>query len=201
MNKKIKDINGQAIPLKGNDIDTDRIIPARFMKCLTFDGLGQFAFYDERFEENGSEKVHPLNSPVYKDHSILITNNNFGCGSSREHAPWALYGIGIRCIIAQSYAEIFAGNCSSLGIPALIVNEEISLKLQQDVEKNPDLSMEIDLKSKTIRLSDKSYPFDMPETYRQALLEGRWDSTSMLLDSLDEIKKRHNSIPKLNISS
>ncbi|MDA3811962.1 MAG: 3-isopropylmalate dehydratase small subunit, partial [Spirochaetaceae bacterium] len=145
MIEKITKITGKAIPISGNDIDTDRIIPARFMKCLTFNGLGQFAFYDERFDEDGKEKDHPFNSAEYKNSSILITNRNFGCGSSREHAPWALSGMGIKCIIAQSYAEIFAGNCSSLGIPAIIVPEEISLELQEKIRENPDFTIEVDL--------------------------------------------------------
>jgi 3-isopropylmalate/(R)-2-methylmalate dehydratase small subunit len=195
MIRKIIEIQGNPLPLQGNDIDTDRIIPARFMKCLTFDGLGQFAFYDERFEENGTKKNHPLNNGAYEGHSVLISNRNFGCGSSREHAPWALYGIGIRCIIAQSYAEIFAGNCNSLGIPAVTVSEEVCLKLQKGAELNPRLTFNIDLKAKEIRTDIGNYPFRMPETYRQALLEGKWDSTSMLLESLEEIKKRHMNIP------
>lgn len=194
MMKKIQQIRGRAIPLKGNDIDTDRIIPARFMKCLTFDGLGQFAFYDVRFNERGEEKSHPLNSPEYKGHSILITNSNFGCGSSREHAPWALSGIGIRCIIAQSYAEIFANNCSSLGIPALIVDEETATKLQSVVSENPKTEIEVDLMTRTLTAGEEIFSFDMPETYRMALIEGKWDTTSMLMESLEDIKRKHLSL-------
>jgi 3-isopropylmalate/(R)-2-methylmalate dehydratase small subunit len=197
MIRKINNIEGKAIPLIGNDIDTDRIIPARFMKCLTFDGLGQFAFYDERFEENGAEKNHPLNNTIYSGHSILITNRNFGCGSSREHAPWALHGIGIRCIIAQSYAEIFAGNCNSLGIPAVLVSEEICKQLQNDVQQNPDLSLSVDLNLMEIHSENGSFPFNMQESYRMALVEGKWDSTSMLLESLGKIKKKHINLPQL----
>lgn len=195
MIEKIERLTGNAIPLQGNDIDTDRIIPARFMKCLTFDGLGQFAFYDVKYEENGTEKDHILNSAAYAGHSILITNRNFGCGSSREHAPWALKGMGIRCIIAQSYAEIFANNCSSLGIPALIVDEETCGKLQKLATDEPSLSLDIDLNAKKIIAGDKSFGFTMPETYRLALIEGKWDTTSMLLESLGEIKSKHVGLP------
>jgi len=190
VNREIKKISGRAIPLRGNDIDTDRIIPARFMKCLTFNGLGQFAFYDERFEEEGSEKDHPLNSGKYKDFSILVTNLNFGCGSSREHAPWALSGIGVKCIIAQSYAEIFAGNCSSLGIPALIVDEKDCNKIQDLIENNPQSSIDIDLEKKELKFDSLLLKFDIPETYRLALIEGKWDTTSMLLENIELIKKR-----------
>ncbi len=194
MIKKIQQITGQAIPLKGNDIDTDRIIPARFMKCLTFDGLGQFAFYDVRFSDKGEEKDHPLNSPDYAGHSVLITNRNFGCGSSREHAPWALSGIGIKCIIAQSYAEIFANNCSSLGIPALIVDEETVTKLQNKVSAHPETEIKVNLLTGTLTLGEENFSFDMPETYRKALVEGKWDTTSMLMENLEAIKKKNQTL-------
>lgn len=192
---KIEKISGKAIPIIGNDIDTDRIIPARFMKCLTFEGLGQFAFYDERFEEDGTEKEHPLNSARFREHSIIVTNRNFGCGSSREHAPWALFGIGVKCIIAQSYAEIFANNCSSLGIPAVIAPEDTCRKLQELIETEPDSDFKINLKEKTISTGKYSFDFDMPETYRLALLEGKWDTTSMLLENMEEIKRKNHELP------
>ena len=192
MNKEIKRISGKAIPLRGNDIDTDRIIPARFMKCLTFKGLGQFAFYDERFEEDGSERDHPLNKSKYKDYSIMVTNLNFGCGSSREHAPWALSGIGVKCIIAQSFAEIFAGNCSSLGIPALIAEEKDCNKIQDIVENNPQSFIDVDLEKKEISIDSLVFKFDISETYRLALIEGKWDTTSMLMENIDIIKERNN---------
>ena len=199
MIEKITNISGKGIPVRGNDIDTDRIIPARFMKCLTFNGLGQFAFYDARFEEDGSEKDHPLNNKEYDGHSILITNRNFGCGSSREHAPWALYGIGIKCIIAQSYAEIFAGNCSSLGIAALIVSEEDSHSIQSYIENTPQASIDVDIALKTIQVDQQVFSFNMPETYRLALLDGKWDTTSMLLEGMDVIKDKHNDLPKMKM--
>lgn len=197
MSDKINKIKGQAIPLRGNDIDTDRIIPARFMKCLTFDGLGQFAFYDERFEDDGSEKDHPLNAAVYNNHSILVSNRNFGCGSSREHAPWALKGLGIKCVIAQSFAEIFAGNCSSLGMAAIIVSEETCLEIQSEVEGHPDVILEVDLVGGVINLSGKSLDFTMPETYRSALVEGKWDTTSILMENLSKIRAKHESLSQL----
>jgi 3-isopropylmalate/(R)-2-methylmalate dehydratase small subunit len=194
MNEILK-IQGKAVPLAGDDIDTDRIIPARFMKCLTFDGLGEYAFYDVRFNDDGSEKDHPLNKEIYQGHSILVSNRNFGCGSSREHAPWALYGIGIRAIIAQSYAEIFAGNCSSLGIPTVIVSPEICQKIQGLIEENPSMDWEIDLISCTIKSEKETFEFTMAETYRQGLIRGEWDTTGVLLESLDLVEAKNKELP------
>ena len=195
MNEKIKVITGNAIPLKGDDIDTDRIIPARFMKCLTFEGLGQFAFYDVKYKETGEEKEYILNSPEFEGHSILLTNRNFGCGSSREHAPWALKGMGITCIIPQSYGEIFANNCSSLGIPALIVEKDITEELQRMVLGDPTLPISVDLLSKKLVAGEKVYSFDIPENYRLALVEGKWDTTSMLMENLEEIRRKNDQLP------
>lgn len=198
MNEKITGITGRAIPLEGDDIDTDRIIPARFMKCLTFDGLGQFAFYDMRFDEKGGEKNHVLNDPLYRGNPILLCNRNFGCGSSREHAPWALRGMGIRCIIAQSFGEIFANNCSSLGIPALAVDEKSARELQRLAAENPESEFAVDLRGGTLRCEGREFPFRMPENYRIALTEGRWDTTSMLLENLEEIRKKNRELPAFN---
>ncbi|MBN2658028.1 MAG: 3-isopropylmalate dehydratase small subunit [Spirochaetales bacterium] len=195
MNEKIIEITGKAVPLRGDDIDTDRIIPARFMKCLTFDGLGQFAFYDVKYGEKGEEKEHVLNSPDFKGHAILISGRNFGCGSSREHAPWALKGMGIRCIIARSYAEIFANNCSSLGIPALAVDENIADELLKMVEDDPAVDFSIDLLGKRLYSGNRTFPFHIPENYRLALVEGRWDTTSMLMESLEDIERANKRLP------
>ncbi|MDC7223244.1 MAG: 3-isopropylmalate dehydratase small subunit [Spirochaetales bacterium] len=195
---EIRKITAQAVPVSGDDIDTDRIIPARFMKCLTFDGLGEYAFYDVRFNTDGEEKDHPLNKAEFKDHQILLSNRNFGCGSSREHAPWALYGIGIRAIIAESYAEIFAGNCSNLGIAAVTLPHGGCEELIRMVEADPNLEITIDLESKEVRAGEKVYALDQPETYRLALTEGQWDTTSLLLDSLDRIDRVHGDLPRFN---
>jgi 3-isopropylmalate/(R)-2-methylmalate dehydratase small subunit len=117
--EKIAKIEGKGVYVTGNDIDTDRVIPARFMKCVTFDGLGEYLFYDVRFNKDGSSKGHPLDNPKHKGATILLSGANFGCGSSREHAPQALQKFGMRAVIAESFAEIFAGNCTSLGIPCI----------------------------------------------------------------------------------
>jgi len=194
--KEIGKVTGQAVPVRGDDIDTDRIIPARFMKCLTFDGLGEYAFYDVRFDVNGDKKDHPLNEEVYQGSNILVSNRNFGCGSSREHAPWALYGIGIRAVVAESFAEIFAGNCNSLGMPAVILSHEECGELQDLLEKDPALAVELDMEKSVLTAGNKTYTFTMPETYRKALVSGQWDTTALLLDSLGAIGMKNEELPR-----
>ena len=177
-----KQVIGTGIPVSGNDIDTDRIIPARFMKCVTFEGLEQYAFYDVRFDAEGQPKAHPFNEARYQKGSVLIVNKNFGCGSSREHAPQALMRFGMRAVIGESFAEIFAGNCTALGIPAVTALAEDIGGLMQAVKNEPSSSMTIDLETKTATCGDLSIPIDMPESSRQSLVEGAWDTTAQLLD-------------------
>src|ERR1700749_4045014 len=141
---KITSITGRAVNVPGNDIDTDRIIPARFMRCIVFDGLGEFAFYDVRKNADGSNKAHPLNDPRFKGASILLSGANFGCGSSREHAPQALYRFGFRAIIAESFAEIFFGNCTTLGIPCVTASAKDIQFLANEIERNPKLEVTVD---------------------------------------------------------
>ena len=147
---KMEIIEGRGIPLPGNDIDTDRIIPARFMKCITFDGLGQYVFYDERFDESGSKKGHPFNDEKFLDSSILIVNKNFGCGSSREHAPQALLRFGIKALIGESFAEIFAGNCTVMGIPTVTAPHDAIENIMMVVEEKPETPIQINLLTKKL---------------------------------------------------
>ena len=193
----IADYSGKAIPLPGNDIDTDRIIPARFMLSTTFRGLGRYAMFDERFDANDNKKDHPFNAEKYTGHSVLLVNKNFGCGSSREHAPWSLYDFGVRMIIGESFAEIFAGNCNSLGIPALCVGQKDAGELMAMVENDGDLQISADLRKKTISAGSKTFKFDMPESYRRALVNGKWDTTSILLENSDKIRKVGEKLPYL----
>jgi 3-isopropylmalate/(R)-2-methylmalate dehydratase small subunit len=130
-------ITGTAVPIKGNDIDTDRIIPARYLKEVTFARMGDYPFFDERFDASGKKKDHPLNDPEYKGASLLFVNKNFGCGSSREHAPQALYRFGIQAIVGESFAAIFAGNCTIMGVPTVTVSAKDMEQVMKSVEENP----------------------------------------------------------------
>ena len=191
-------VSGRCIPVRGNDIDTDRIIPARYMKVVSFDGLGEFAFYDERFNSDGSIKSHPFNQDAYKGFSILLVNKNFGCGSSREHAPQSLYRAGIRAVIGESFAEIFEGNCRSMGIPAVTVSAEVIETLMSEVELHPDMEMEIDIKSSEISFNNKGYALNIPDTTRSSMLGGTWDSTASLLASKEAIIAKVEELPYIN---
>src|SRR5438309_230832 len=148
--EKISQISGTAVVVPGHDIDTDRIIPARFMKCVTFDGLGAYLFYDVRFDKNGASKNHPLDKPEHKGATILFSGRNFGCGSSREHAPQALQKFGIRAVVAESFAEIFAGNCTTLGIPCIMLGEGDLARFAEIVQRTPQTKIVIDLASESI---------------------------------------------------
>jgi len=187
---QITQISGTGVPVRGDDLDTDRIIPARYMKCVTFDGLGEFMFYDVRFDENGTPKDHPLNGDRYKDASILISGNNFGCGSSREHAPQAIYRYGIRAIIAEGFAEIFFGNSTTLGLPCVTVSREDRETLQQLVEKDANTEISIDLENKTITAGGQTFHCDIRESAREVLMNGHWDPIADLLENnaaIDEV--------------
>src|SRR5919197_6455079 len=134
---KITQVSGTAVPIRGNDIDTDRIIPARYLKEVTFARMGDYPFFDERFDPSGNKKDHPFNDPEYKGASILFVNKNFGCGSSREHAPQALYRFGINAIVGESFAAIFAGNCTMMGLPAVTVSHAEIETMMKTVENDP----------------------------------------------------------------
>ena len=192
---KIKEFRGKGISIRGNDIDTDRIIPARFMKCVTFEGLGKYAFNDERVDENGKSKGHPFDDEKYIGHPVLVSNANFGCGSSREHAPQALKDWGIRALICESFAEIFAGNCSSLGMPAITLGKDEIEALQSLVENDSDLEISIDLETMKVRAGSKEWTASMSEAYRNALLDGSWDSTAVLLKSASQIDAVARELP------
>jgi len=188
-------ISGRGIPVMENDIDTDRIIPARFMKCVTFDGLGEYAFYDERYDEAGNTKAHPLNDPRYAGASILIVQRNFGCGSSREHAPQALARAGIQALIGESYAEIFAGNCTVMGIPAVSLRADDIVELERMVRSTPTLEITINLAHEEVRAADRTWKLSMKETYRRALASGTWDSTAELLAHRGAIENKATTLP------
>lgn len=185
--EKITKVEGKGVFVPGNDIDTDRIIPARFMKCVTFDGLGQYSFYDVRFNKDGSSKNHPLDKPEHKGASILFSGANFGCGSSREHAPQALQKFGIRAIVAQNFAEIFFGNSTTLGIPCVTMNAEQIETIGGLIAKNPGEKISLDLATKTITFAGQKFGFELKDGAREALMKGEWDALGQLLDGKAEV--------------
>ena len=192
---KITQVRGTALPMRGNDIDTDRIIPARYLKQATFARMGDYPFYDERYNETGKKKDHPFNDPEYGGAAILFVNKNFGCGSSREHAPQALYRFGIHAIVGESFAAIFAGNCTMMGVPTVTVSAKEIDQLIKSVEENPRTEYTVDLQGKTLCYGDQKIAIDLPETYRNALTTGYWDSTALLRANLDQVKKTAAKLP------
>ena len=188
---KISQISGKCISLIGNDIDTDRIIPARFLKCVSFDSLGKSVFEDDRKTLEGS---HPFDLKENQDSSILIVNSNFGCGSSREHAPQALIRWGIRAIIGESFAEIFYSNCIAIGIPCFTLPK----KSIQDIQKynfNKKLFLEIDLKNSSAKSEDLNFDLEIKESSKNMFLTGEWDATAALLENELLIERKSRQLP------
>jgi len=206
-------VEGSGIPIRGNDIDTDQIIPARFMKVVTFDGLGEFAFFDLRFDDEDNPKDHPMNEERFQDANVMVVNANFGCGSSREHAPQALMRWGIDAIIGESFAEIFAGNCLALGIPTVTADHETINALQQWVDDNPDGDIEVDVRAETVTYgvpesSDSGADqnsesselgneinVSVDRAQREALVEGNWDTTALMKANQNAIDETADSLP------
>lgn len=193
----VASVEGSGIPVRGNDIDTDQIIPARFLKVVTFDGLGQFAFFDQRFDDEDNQKEHPFNEEKYQGANILVVNANFGCGSSREHAPQALMRWGIDAVIGESFAEIFAGNCLALGIPTITADGETVQALQDWTEANPDETIEIDVESETVTYDGETIDVAVDGAQRKALVEGIWDTTALMKSNADAIAATAESLPYL----
>jgi len=192
---KITFVVGRAVTVPGNDIDTDRIIPARFMKCVTFDGLGEFLFYDVRKQSDGSDRDHPLNDPRFTGATILLSGANFGCGSSREHAPQAIQKYGFRAVVAENFAEIFFGNCTTLGIPCFTATREDIAKVSAAVQANPRIDVALDLVKQEIRYGNLSVKAMLRESDRDALVNGRWDAIGELLDGRPAVTERAKSLP------
>ncbi len=193
---EISYIKGKCISLIGNDIDTDRIIPARFLKCVNFDLLGESVFEDDRKTLKGK---HPFDLEENKNATILIVNSNFGCGSSREHAPQALMRWGIKAIIGESFADIFYSNCIAIGIPCFTLSKK-SIQKIQNYSNNKFLFLEIDLKNSLAKSKDLSLNLEIKESSRKMFLSGEWDATSMLLENETLIEKKFNDLPYLKFN-
>jgi len=191
-------IEGRGIPLPGDDIDTDRIIPARYLREITFEPLGKYAFFDERYDEKGKPRAHPLNDPRFQGGQILIVGRNFGCGSSREHAPQSLMRMGITAFIGESFAEIFSGNCTALGLPAARVSHEDAQVIAELVTADPRATVSMDLDAAAINVSGRRFNFTMPDSDRRSLLTGEWDTTSVLLSNEKGIRTTAARIPYVN---
>ena len=192
--EKITSVSGRGVYVAGNDIDTDRIIPARFMKCVTFDGLGEYLFYDVRKDEDGNDREHALNDPRFKGASILVSNANFGCGSSREHAPQAIYRYGLRAVIAESFAEIFFGNCTTLGVPCVTATAEDVKALAAAIEADPGAEITIDVENARVGGAGLDFPVVVPEAAHEALTSGRWDPIADLQAGAAEVDERVKSL-------
>ena len=191
----VEHVSGTAIPVRGNDIDTDQIIPARYMKVVTFEGLGEYAFYDLRFDDDGNLKDHPFNEDRFQGASVLVVNANFGCGSSREHAPQALKRWGIDAVVGESFAEIFAGNCLALGIPTVTADQESIADLQNYVEANPDAELAIDVADETVTYDEQVVDASVDDAQRKALVDGEWDTTSLMAANAEQVQKTAQSLP------
>ncbi len=174
-----RQVVGRGIPVPGNDIDTDRIIPARFLKAVTFEGLGEHAFEDARKQE----PEHPFNQAAYQGAGVLVVGQNFGCGSSREHAPQALMRWGIRAIVGGSFGEIFFGNCTTLGLPCLVASLDDIAWLQRAIGRAPGEPVTVDVERQEVRLGDRVIPARIPDGPRHQLVGGTWDSTAVLLEA------------------
>ena len=195
--EKITSITGPAVYVPGNDIDTDRIIPARFMKCIVFDGLGEFLFYDVRKNADGTDRPHPLNEARFKRATILLSGANFGCGSSREHAPQAIQKYGFKAVIAENFAEIFLGNCTTLGLPCATASREDIAKIAAVVAQEPTTDVVIDVVKQEVRFAGHTVKAEVRASARDALIHGRWDPIGELIDGLPAVQTTAAKLPYL----
>ena len=189
----ITEVSGTGVPIPGNDVDTDQILPARFMKEVTFDNMADYLFYDARRDEDGEFNDHPLNR--FEGANIAVVNKNFGCGSSREHAPQAMMRWGIDGVVGESFAEIFADNCKSLGIPAATADMETVTTLQAWTEANPDGDIEIDVETETVTYDGNAVDVDIDDAMQEALVDGIWDTTALMYGNLRKVERTVANLP------
>jgi 3-isopropylmalate/(R)-2-methylmalate dehydratase small subunit len=191
----IESIEGRGLPLRGNDIDTDRIIPARHPRAITFEGLGRYVFEDERAAADGR---HPFDDDRFQAAKVLVVNRNFGSGSSREHAPQALHRWGIDAIVGESFAEIFYANCAAIGVPCLTLDPQQIESLQSLLEEAPETQLRIDLAGRRIEAGDAAFSAGLPEGERHSFLSGQWDALGLLLDNPDAVEQTRRRLPYLS---
>jgi 3-isopropylmalate/(R)-2-methylmalate dehydratase small subunit len=191
----IKKVTGRAVPVEGDDIDTDRIIPARYMRCVTFDGLGEFLFRDIRQTPEGKSTNHPIDQAQFKGSTILVSGMNFGCGSSREHAPQAIVRAGFKAVIAGNFAEIFFGNSTTLGLPCVTAKKEDLEALTQLIKDEPSTEVQIDLEKLNVTAGKLSFSVGMKASAQQGLLSGRYDAIADLLANLPKVKELAKQLP------
>jgi 3-isopropylmalate/(R)-2-methylmalate dehydratase small subunit len=189
----VRRVAGTGVPVRGNDVDTDQILPARFMKEVTFDNMGEYVFYDARRDDDGEPNDHPFNE--YRGASILVVNKNFGCGSSREHAPQGLMRWGVRAVVGETFAEIFADNCKSMGIPAATADTETVEELQAFIEENPEAGLELDVERERVRFDGREVDVDIDDSTREALVEGIWDTTAVMQSNMDLVRETADALP------
>jgi 3-isopropylmalate/(R)-2-methylmalate dehydratase small subunit len=196
---KITSLTGRALAVPGNDIDTDQIIPARFLKAITFDGLGEGLFADARKAVTAAGQVHPLDDARFRGAKILLSGANFGCGSSREHAPQAIQKFGFRAVVAESYAEIFFGNATTIGLPCVSADRADIARLTAAVEANPALDVTVDLVAQEIRFGGETARLTMRDSARNALIHGRWDPIGELLEGAAAVAATASELPYLAV--
>ncbi len=187
---RVQSVTGRALPLRGHDIDTDRIIPARYLRAISFEGLQQHVFADDR-----SDPAHPFNAPQYQGAHVLLVNRNFGCGSSREHAPQALQRWGIQALVGEGYSEIFFGNSVTIGLPCLTVSPGEIEQLMKRVEADPATTLTVDVERLRIAAGDLTMSATMPRSAHEALTTGLWDGTGLLLADFDQVRQLADSLP------
>jgi 3-isopropylmalate/(R)-2-methylmalate dehydratase small subunit len=193
--RSIDTISGRAVPLRGDEIDTDRIIPARFLKCVSFEGLETHVFEDDRKQLAERGQMHSFSNPAYSGARILIVNGNFGCGSSREHAPQAIQRWGIRAVVGESFSEIFAGNSVAMGMPCLTVSARDAEALLSAVEANPQTEVTVSVASQTVEVDGRTFAAAVPAGAREAFTAGTWDATALLLDDFQQVRKVAANLP------
>ncbi len=194
--ERVQTVRGPGLPLRGDNIDTDRIIPARFLRSVTFEGLEQHLFEDDRLQADAQPgTVHPVSNPAYRGATVMLVNANFGCGSSREHAPQAIRRAGIRAIVGESFSEIFFGNSVALGLPCVTAARGALDALMRAVEQSPGTEIRVDLDAMQVTAGPQSFPIDLPKGARESFLDGSWDATGLLLDRYEEVEAVAKRLP------